>query len=130
MEMDCFIRLIRDEVAGNMVRTLFLTGSVPPNSCRVEHRPGPCKSRLRAQAKPRRARCSPARALRSSKRERLPKAGLVLITSPGAEVSASVTKSRGYALRRVLWPRFASGLELGLRPHYAWTRSRGLRPGR
>ena len=91
-EMDCFIRLIRDEVAGNMVRTLFLNRQRATKLLPRGAPAGALQVAIEGSGE------AAARALLAGagiaivKRERLPKAGLVLITSPGAEVSASVTE--------------------------------------
>jgi 3-hydroxyacyl-CoA dehydrogenase/enoyl-CoA hydratase/3-hydroxybutyryl-CoA epimerase len=91
-EMDCFVRLIRDKVAGNMVRTLFLnrqraTKLVPRGTTAEALRvaiEGPGEAAARALLS--------GAHITIVERERLPKAGLVLITSPGSHVSGNATE--------------------------------------
>ena len=98
-EMDCFVRLIRDKVAGNMVRTLFLDRQRATKLLPRGLSAGALHVAIEGPGE------DAARALLSGtriaivERERLPNAGLLLVTSPELRPS-SVTQ--------VAWLRGAS----------------------
>lgn len=90
-EMECFIRLIRNQVAGNMVRTLFLDRQ---RAARLLPRAkGTAALRIAIEGPGE----SVARALLSNRhiaivdRERLPRGGPLLVTSPASREAAGVT---------------------------------------
>jgi 3-hydroxyacyl-CoA dehydrogenase / enoyl-CoA hydratase / 3-hydroxybutyryl-CoA epimerase len=84
-EMDCFVRLIRNAVAGNMVRTLFLDRQRAAKLLPRGEGTAALQIAIEGFGEP------VARALLSSRhiavvdRQRLPKGGLLLMTSPGLE---------------------------------------------
>ena len=86
-EMECFIRLIRNPVAGNMVRTLFLDRQRAAKVLPRVKGTAALQIAVEGLGEP------IARALLFSRhiaivdRERLPKGGLLLVTSPGSRAA-------------------------------------------
>ncbi len=99
-EMDCFVRLIRDRVAGNMVRTLFLDRQ---RAAKLLPRGRPAGSLEVATQGP---GDDAARALLSAARvaivepERLPTTGLLLTTKPSYHSSSASSGAREVAWLR------------------------------
>lgn len=91
-EMDCFVRLIRDPVAGNMLRTLFLDRQRAAKLLPRGKGSTPLQIAIEGVGEP------IARALLSSRhiafveRERLPKGELLVVTSPAARAADGFTE--------------------------------------
>jgi 3-hydroxyacyl-CoA dehydrogenase / enoyl-CoA hydratase / 3-hydroxybutyryl-CoA epimerase len=91
-EMDCFIRLIRNPVAGNMVRTLFLDRQRAAKLLPRGKGTAALQIAIEGFGEP------VARALLSSRyiaivdRERLQRGGLLLATSPGSRAAPGLTE--------------------------------------
>jgi 3-hydroxyacyl-CoA dehydrogenase/enoyl-CoA hydratase/3-hydroxybutyryl-CoA epimerase len=91
-EMDCFIRLIRNPVAGNMVRTLFLDRQRAAKFLPRDTRTAALQIAIEGLGEP------VARALLSSRhiaivdQQRLPTGGLLLVTSPGSRAAPDFTE--------------------------------------
>jgi len=95
-EMDCFVRLIRDKVAGNMVRTLFLERQRAARYLPLRKTPTALHVAVEGLKGNPRALLSGA-SITTVEREQLPKNGLLLVTDAGTPAPRD--------LRRVAWLR-------------------------
>lgn len=89
-EIDCFVRLIRDKAAGNMVRTLFLERQRAAKLLPRGKPPGALQVAIEGSGESARALLSGAR-IAIVERERLPKGGLLLLTNPASHKSTGLS---------------------------------------
>jgi 3-hydroxyacyl-CoA dehydrogenase/enoyl-CoA hydratase/3-hydroxybutyryl-CoA epimerase len=90
-EMDCFIRLIRNPVAGNMVRTLFLDRQRAAKLLPRGTGTAALQIAIEGLREPV-ARALSSRHIAIVDRERLPRGGLLLVTSPTSRAAPGFTE--------------------------------------